>query len=181
MTILEPNRDNGASESGTLLLGPRESRRLEDVLGVFFGRVEVVGLLEVESGGGALVVAGTQTARTEGEPGTLRTMILPVAVERLGTASALTDSEGRLGRIVVFNPDRSPLAAVVHGFAVDGTMVSETSVVVPPRSSITVESEGAPADRVTVSTEHPHFAFPARVDRIGTRSGDVLPGTRTAR
>jgi hypothetical protein len=182
LRFLEQNRDNAAAESATLLLGPRESRRLDEIVGTFFGAVEVAGVLEIEAPGVSLVVVGTQTARVEGGPGTVRSLVATVDAPRFARTSALTSSDGSLGRVTVFNSDGAPLAASLRWLAPDGTIVSEASVVVPPRSSVTAEgSRSGGADRVMVSTERPHFAFVDRADTIGRDSGEVRPRTRAAR
>lgn len=181
LRFLERDRDNASAETASLRLGPRESRRVEDVLGAFFGRVEVAGILEIGSDGGALVVAGTETARIVGEPGTVRTPVMPIEARKLARTSVLTSSNG-LERVLLFNPGEAPLAAVVRWLAADGTIVSETSVVVPPRGSVTAETGGAGSyDRVIVETGHSHFAFPDQTDTIGRGSGGVPPRSRPAR
>ena len=182
LRFLERDRDNANAETAGLRLGPRESRRIEDVLGTFFGRVEVAGTLEIASQRGAVVVVGTETARVEGEPGTVRTRVSPVEAWKFARTSVLTSSDGRLGRIAVFNPDEGPLAAVVRWLGVDGTIVSETSVVVPSRGSVTAEAgSAASSDRALVETERPHFAFADRAGTIAGGSGEVPLRTRVAR
>ena len=135
LLFLEDDRDNGAAPVAALRLGAGESRSIEDILGTFFGVAEASGILEIEADRRVLVVFGTQTVRSRGDAGTFRSTLAPFDPDRLARTSVLTASDGRLGRIAIFNPEAAPVPAVVRWVGADGMIVMETSLVVPPRGS----------------------------------------------
>jgi hypothetical protein len=177
--FLQRDLDNAAAPTATLLLAPRETRIIADVLGALFGLSEVSGFLEIGSDEPGVLLAASQTARSEARPGTVGASIQTILPDRFSIRSVLREpSSGapRQSLVGLLNPADAPLAVVLRWLDLGGRIVGETAAVIPARSAIEISAETTESRRAEVlliESDGPHFAFPVGVGRIGRRSGEI--------
>jgi hypothetical protein len=181
-SFFQAEKDNSAAPSALLTLGPRETRRLDEVLGALFGLTEVSGFLEIEAERDDLVIAARLTARSESSPGIAAAPVSPVREDQLSTDSLLVSGEaGGIPGIGLLNPEGAPVPAVVEWLDASGAALFESTVVLPPQglAEITVPEEASgSAISVLVRTERLHFAYVGRAARIGGRTDGPAPRQR---
>jgi hypothetical protein len=184
--FLERDLENAAPASTTLLLGPRESRAIDDVIGALFGMTEVSGFLEVSADEPVIVAAESETARADGIPGGVGAGITAITPMRFSSRSDLRSSAAGLGslRVELLNPGQAPLPVILQWLDAQGRILAETASLVPGRGSV-VAGGDEPAIRgatsIVIESDRPHFAFPVSAGKILALSGDASPRERVIR
>jgi hypothetical protein len=176
--FLQRDLDNAAAPTATLLLSGRETRTIEDALGVLFGLSEVSGFLEIDSDEPGVALAARKTARSAARPGTVGDSVQAIRSDRFSTLSVLrmASSSAALPSLVgLLNPAEASLPVVMRWLDQGGRILAESVAVIPARSSIELSSGtiGALGAQVLIlESDGRHFAFPGGVGRIARRSGD---------
>jgi len=180
--FFQAEKDNSVPPSAVLTLGPRETRRLDEALGVLFGLTEVSGFLEIEAEREDLVLSARQTARSESSAGVVTAPISPVRDGQLSTDSFLLSAQGGgIPGIGLLNPESAPAPAVIEWLDAAGASVHQTTVVLPPQGLVEImvpEEASGSAISVLVRTERLHFAYVGRAGRIAGRTDGPTPRQR---
>jgi hypothetical protein len=183
-TFLETDRDNAAAPAVLLLLGPRETRRIADVVGSLFGLEGTSGQLQLEAERSDLVVSARLSARSDSSPDEISAALVPARDSELSAASLLLAPSGASSPIAgldVLNPDSTPNPVSLLWLDESGEPVAEGAAVLPPRGLLhfpVPEAVLGSAVSVLIQTERAHFAYFGRTDRIFGLTDVTVPRNR---
>jgi PKD repeat protein len=184
MRFLRGEADNRSAAWKPLDLSPRRSHTIRDVMD-WMGEGSGSGTLEIRwPGAGPALMSRTYTAR-DSDGGTFGQSIEPLPMSALGARWVITGLRSDAGfrtNLGVVNAGETAVGATLEAFRVDGTMLAEAFVMLPPKSQSQWSAaslfpaasfeEAGPFTVVVKTTGAPTlFAYGSVVDRI---SGDPV-------
>jgi PKD domain len=190
LRFLEHDRDNSRSPVIRLILGPRETLQVDDVLGVLFHVSETYGALAIESDSSELAVAERIGTPSQSGPGTVGQQVDAIPDHGFFPRGSLLGlrEDGRFrSNVGLFNPEPFPARVELVLRRPDGVPIGSTTYVVPPlgyvQRSVPALFPGAdlPAGvALTLSIESGDvdvFAFAAVIDNV-SQDPTFSPGLR---
>jgi len=182
--FLEADRDNEGAPSALLALGPRETRRIADVVGSLFGLEGKSGYLQLEADRSDLVVSARMSARSESSAEEISAALAPVGDAELATTSLLLAPSAAAAPVAgldILNVESTANPASIVWLDESGRVVAEESAVLLPRDLLHLpvpEAVLGSAVSVLVQTERAHFAYFGRTGRIFGLTDGTVPRQR---